>query len=91
MQDRSWLTVSFPTPLIFRYHLPLKYSNKHIDELSFTILLEQPQYSNCTYTEGYKKSSLASLAFPLINNCGETALANIISEQHEGFTASRLR
>ncbi len=24
MQYRSWITVFFPTPLIFRYHLPLK-------------------------------------------------------------------
>ncbi len=24
MQDKTWTTASFPTPLIFRYHLPLK-------------------------------------------------------------------
>ncbi len=24
MADRAWTTVSFPTPLIFRYRLPLK-------------------------------------------------------------------
>ncbi len=24
MADRSWITVFFPTPLIFRYHLPLR-------------------------------------------------------------------
>ncbi len=23
MQDKTWTTASFPTPLIFRYHLPL--------------------------------------------------------------------
>ncbi len=24
MADRTWITVSFPTPVIFRYHLPLR-------------------------------------------------------------------
>ncbi len=23
MPDRTWITMSFPTPLFFRYHLPL--------------------------------------------------------------------
>ncbi len=27
MPDRVWTTISFKTPLIFRYHLPLKYFN----------------------------------------------------------------
>jgi desulfoferrodoxin (superoxide reductase-like protein) len=28
MADRTWITVFFPTPLIFRYHLPLKHQEK---------------------------------------------------------------
>ncbi len=36
MADRSWLTVFIPTPLIFRYHLPLNLSNKtfHIKNIN---------------------------------------------------------
>ncbi len=26
MPDRGWITMSFPAPLIFRYHLPLTYT-----------------------------------------------------------------
>ncbi len=28
MQDRGWFIASFPTPLIFRYHLPLRWKHK---------------------------------------------------------------
>ncbi len=28
MPDRTWITVFFPTPLIFRYHLPLSKGGK---------------------------------------------------------------
>ncbi len=43
MLDRSWLMGSFPTPLIFRYHLPLKsflfHSTKCMVWISSTICL----------------------------------------------------
>ncbi len=35
MPDRSWFIVSFPTPIIFRYHLPLKGVGQTISDLVF--------------------------------------------------------
>ncbi len=30
MADRTWITMTSPTPLIFRYHLPLSYPKKAV-------------------------------------------------------------
>ncbi len=40
MADITWLTVFFPTPLIYRYHLPLKV-HKHEIILNFFFYLNQ--------------------------------------------------
>ncbi len=40
MADRTWITVFFPTPLIFRYHLPLRNVDDKKDILGFKQIID---------------------------------------------------